>query len=171
MSSDVIAELRGIHALDGMPDELLEPLARAARVVNLPAGSVVFRQGGQAHAAYLLVSGQVALEICTPGGGCRRILTVAGGELLGWSPALGQQRMTATARALMDVRAIELDGARLLAECERNPRFGYEFMKRAALALAKRLSATRLQLLNLYGSEMAAVMDERGASAATTNRP
>jgi CRP-like cAMP-binding protein len=167
----MIAELRGIHVLDGIPDELLEPLARAARVVAFPGGTVIFRQGEQARAAYLLTSGQVALEICTPGEGCKRILTVTGGELLGWSPALGQQQMTATARALMDVQAVELDGARLLAECERNPRLGYEFMKRTALALAKRLSATRLQLLNVYGSEMAPVADERETAVPTSTQP
>jgi CRP-like cAMP-binding protein len=171
MPSDLIADLRGIHALDGMPDELLEELSRAARDVDLPAGSVIFRQGDPAQAAYLLVSGQVALEICTAGEGCKRILTVAGGELLGWSPALGQQQMTATARALSDVRAIELDGTRLLAACEHNPRLGFEFMKRTALALAKRLSATRLQLLNLYGPEMAPVADERASVLATSTQP
>jgi CRP-like cAMP-binding protein len=171
MPLDLMDELRGVHALEGLPDELLAPLAGVSRAVEIPAGTVIFRQGDAASMLYLLVSGQVALEICTPGGGCKRILTVAAGELLGWSPALGQQQMTATARALTDVRAIELDGARLLAECEHHPRFGYEFMKRAALALAKRLSATRLQLLNLYGSEMAAVTDERGAAAATSTRP
>lgn len=165
MPSEMIAELQRIQALGGMSADLLEPLARAANAVSFPGETVVFRQGDQAQFIYLLVSGQVALEICTPGGGCRRILTVGDGELLGWSPALGQAQMTATARTLTDVRAIEIDAHKLLAECDRDPRFGYEFMKRAGLALAKRLSATRLQLLNVYGSEMAAVQDERQSAA------
>lgn len=162
MSSDLVAALRRIRALEGMPDELLTLLAPAARFTVLRAGSVVFRQGEPATTVYLMASGQVSLELCIPGEGCRRILTLSGGELLGWSPALGQQQMTVTARALTDVEAIELDGAQLLGECERNPRLGYEFMKRAALTVAKRLSDTRLQLLNLYGSEMAITTDESG---------
>lgn len=156
MPLDLMNDLRNLQVLEGLPDNMLVPLAVAASVVELPAGTVIFRQGDAAQTLYLLVSGQVGLELCTPGGGCKRILTVGDGELLGWSPALGQQRMTATARALTDVRAIVIDGQQLLAECEQNPRLGYEFMQRAALALAKRLSATRLQLLNVYGEQMAA---------------
>lgn len=172
MSKEIIADLRDVQALEGMPEALLALLAGAARVVDIPEKSVVFRQGDPAKCIYLLLSGQVSLEICAPGSGCRRILTVSAGELLGWSPALGQQAMTATARALTNVRAIELDASQLLAECERNPQFGYEFMKRAALALAKRLSATRLQLMNLYGLEMASAVDERrAASVAESMRP
>lgn len=167
MPRDLMDELRGLHALDDLADDLLEPLAGVSRIVELPVGTVIFRQGDQAGTLYLVSRGQVGLELCTPGGGCKRILTVADGELLGWSPALGQQQMTATARALTDVRAIAIDGQQLVVECERNPQLGYEFMKRAALALAKRLSATRLQLLNVYGEQMAAA--EQPILAATSH--
>jgi len=57
-------------------------------------------------------------------------------------------------------RAIAADGRQLLAICEQHPRFGYEFMKRAALALSRRLNATRLQLLDVYGGQMAGAPDE-----------
>ncbi len=110
---------------------------------------------------YLLLEGTVSLEICAPAVGCKRILTIESGELLGLSPALGEPRMAATARALTDVLAVGLNAAGCLALCEAEPRFGYELMKRTALALAKRLSATRLQLLNVYGDEMPTVADER----------
>ena len=69
-----------------------------ARLANFPAGAVVFRQGEPATTVYWLLEGNVTLEICAPGSGCKRILTVAPGELLGWSPLLEQQRLTATAR-------------------------------------------------------------------------
>ena len=95
--------------------------------------------------------------------GCKRILTLGAGEMLGWSPVLKQQRLTATARALSDIQTVELDAAQVLAFCESEPRFGYEFMRRTSLALAKRLNATRLQLLDVFGSEMPPVPDERVA--------
>lgn len=157
---DVLQKLRSIHLLDKLPDELLTPLSEISRVEEFPAGAVIFRQGDPAKTVFLLTEGNVSLEICAPGVGCRRILTVAPGELLGWSPALDLDRMTATARALSMTRAIAADGRQLLAICEQHPRFGYEFMKRAALALSRRLNATRLQLLDVYGGQMAGAPDE-----------
>jgi CRP-like cAMP-binding protein len=153
--------LRRVHFLSDVSDEFLDRLAPLAQTVSLPAGSVIFRQGDVATSFYLLLEGSASLEICAPAIGCKRILTVESGELLGWSPALGQLRMTATARALTDVLAVALDAAGCLALCDSEPRFGYELMKRTAIALAKRLNATRLQLLNVYGDEMPRVADEQ----------
>ena len=81
-------------------------------------------------------------------------MTVGPGELLGWSPLLEQTRLTASARTMTPVEAIELQGGQLLALCHHDPRFGYVFMRRAALALAKRLNATRMQLLDVFGADM-----------------
>jgi len=161
MTEQVFETLRGIQLLQELPDDLLTPLAAISHIMEFPAGAVIFRQGEAATTIYLLVDGNVALEICAPGVGCKRILTVAPGELLGWSPVLEQDRLTATARALSATRAIAVDGPQVLAICEQNPRFGYEFMKRAALTLARRLNATRLQLLDVFGTQMAEVPDER----------
>jgi len=145
--------LRQLQFLRGFPDDLVDELASIARMVEFQTGSIIFRQGEVTSMLHLVVAGDVSLEICAPGVGCKKILTIGPGELLGWSPVLGQDRMTATARSVSTVRAIELNGSEVLAICERNPRFGYQFMRRAALALAKRLSATRLQLLDVFGTE------------------
>jgi CRP-like cAMP-binding protein len=160
-TQSVVSALRRVHFLSDASDEFLDRLAPLARTISLPAGSVIFRQGDVATSFYLLVEGRVSLEISAPAIGCKRILTVESGELLGWSPALGQPRMTATARALTDVLAVALDAAGCLTLCDSEPQFGYELMKRTALALAKRLNATRLQLLNVYGDEMPRASDEQ----------
>ena len=157
----VVETLRSLQFLQEVPDELIEQLADISRVDEFPAGTVIFRQGDPARAIYLIVEGTVTLEICASAVGCKRILTVGPGELLGWSPVLEQERLTATARTLSPTRVVEINGPQAIAMCTHNPRLGYEFMKRAALALAKRLNATRLQLLNVYGTEMPNVPDEQ----------
>ena len=157
--------LRGIQFLRELPAELIDQLASIARVVEFPAATVIFRQGDAASTLYLVVDGNVLLEICAPGVGCKRILTVGPGELLGWSPMLEHSRLTATARTISAARAVALSGHQVLAICEQNPTLGYEFMKRAALALAKRLNATRLQLLDVFGTQMPVATDERGESS------
>jgi CRP-like cAMP-binding protein len=151
---DSLELLSGISFFRGISEEHLRQVAEIAALVNFAQGTVIFREGEPASKLFLIVSGNVALELCAPGVGCRRILTVSEGELLGWSPVLEQSCLTATARALTNTLAVEISGGQILTMCEHNPRFGYEFMRRAALALAKRLTATRMQLLDVYGEAM-----------------
>ena len=149
----IVETLRDLGFLSDVAEEHLQRLAESAKVVDFPTDTTIFREGEPASQIFLIVHGNVSLEICAPGVGCRRILTVSDGELLSWSPVLEQTRLTATARVLVPTRAIEFSGRQVLALCEHNPRFGYEFMRCAALALAKRLTATRMQLLDVFGSE------------------
>ncbi len=154
MNEHELAEaLVGVAFLEGLPAEQFRSLAAIARHVELPLGDLIFREGDESGQVFLVISGRVSLEICAAGIGCRRILTVGEVELLGWSPLVGNSRLTATARTLAPTRLIAFDARQLLALCEAEPRLGYEFMKRIAAALAARLSATRMQMLDVYGAE------------------
>lgn len=152
--TDVSKALRESEFMRGFPEVQLSKIGDIAAMASFRSGELVFKEGELATDVYVVVRGSVAVEICSPAVGCRRILTVGPGDLLGWSPVLEQKRLTATARALCDSEAVQINASQLLTLFEHDPRFGFAFMRRAALALAKRLSATRLQLLNLYGSEM-----------------
>lgn len=163
MADDLPGVLREIRFLHDFPDAYLEPLASVASLRRCPPGTVVFREGQRESNIHLVVEGSVSLECCTAGTGCRRLHTVGRGELLGWSPVLGLGAMTATARVLDPTILLVIDARQLAALCEHNPRFGYEFMRRTALALSQRLSATRLQLLDVYHHALPAVPGPREA--------
>lgn len=150
-----VETLREIGFLHGLSDEQLAQIAAVAQWEAFPAGHAIFREGAPATDAFLIASGSVSLEICSPGRGCRDIQTVASGELLGWSPLLEQGRLTATSRTLTPTTAVRLPAAPVLALCEHDSRLGYELMRRTALALSKRLSAARLQLLDVFEAETA----------------
>jgi CRP/FNR family cyclic AMP-dependent transcriptional regulator len=153
-AAQILDILRSLRFLHGIGDEALSTIASVAELREVPAGSVVFREGQSDSHIYLVVSGAVALEIRLTGRDPKRIQTVGAGELLGWSPVLGQISMTATARAVDPTKLIAVDATQLATYCEHNAKFGFEFMKRTALALATRLSATRLQLLDVYGHQL-----------------
>jgi CRP/FNR family cyclic AMP-dependent transcriptional regulator len=153
-AAQILDILRSLRFLHGIGDEALSTIASVAELREVPAGSVVFREGQSDSHIYLVVSGAVALEIRLIGREAKRIQTVGAGELLGWSPVLGQISMTATARAVDPAKLIAVDATQLATLCEHDPKFGFEFMKRTALALATRLSATRLQLLDVYGHQL-----------------
>ena len=156
---NMLEALHNISFLQSSTEEHLEQLVEIARFISFPEGKVIFHQGDPAERAFLIVSGTVSLEICAPAVGCSRILTIGAGDLLGWSSVLGRAHLTSTARALTATEAIELSGERLRNLCEQNPRFGYEFMRRTALALTSRLSTTRLQLLNVFAAETPRAVD------------
>lgn len=155
--TNILEMLRDIAFLREVEDEYLEQIAAMAKIVDFPEGKLIFREGEPASEIYLIISGSVSLEVNAPGIGCKRILTIDQGDLLGWTPILEQTRLSATARALSSTRAVAIDGGQILTLCVHNPRFGYEFMRQVALELARRLSATRMQLLDVYGSQMPTV--------------
>jgi CRP-like cAMP-binding protein len=155
--------LRDLSFLHDVADEDLKHLAAMAEARELPAEAVVFREGDTPLHIYLVSEGRVALDIRAPRG-LVRIHTVGPGELLGWSTLLDSGPMTAGARTLSPCRLIALHAMQVRALCEHNPRLGLEFMRRVALALARRLSATRLQLLDVYRNELPVVAEHGDAT-------
>mgnify|MGYP002626111201 CR=1 FL=1 len=151
---DILAKLKSLHFEPTASGDYLDQLASIAEYEEFPANAFIFREGDTPSHLYLVIDGQVSLEFRIPGHTPKRIHTVGSAELLGWSPALGKERMTATARTITPTKTIKIGGSQLLALCEHNTRFGYEFMRRTSLALARRLDATRLQMLDVYRDEI-----------------
>ena len=135
----------------GMGAERLELLAGCASNVHFEPGEVLFREGDEANAFYVIRGGTVALETFVPARGGMTIETIDAGEVVGWSWLFPPYRWHFDARALSTVRATSFDGACLRGKCEQDPELGYELMKRFAQVFSERLRWTRLRLLDLYG--------------------
>ena len=134
------------------PNEVLRQLAETAEVRSVAAGVPVFREGTTHDYLYLVHTGCVALEMCVPGRGTVRLLTVGPGEMVGWSALLHQNHMTASAVAVETSQLVVAPADKLRALCETSPEFGMHLMRRMAEALSRRLTATRLQLLDLFAN-------------------
>lgn len=136
-----------------LSSEWLRRLVGAGVLKRFAPGAVLFREGERSDAFYLVGIGHVALDMTVPARGTTRLLTVGPGEMLAWSALLGNARMTATATAVDDVELFEFSGAELRRWCETDPSFGYRWMRQLSTALAERLLATRLQLLDLFTTD------------------
>lgn len=136
-----------------LSSEALGRLTGAAVRRRFMPASLVFREGDSSDAFYLVRHGHVALDMSIPARGTTRLLTVGPGEILAWSALLGNACMTATATAVDEVELLEFSGATLRQWCEADPSFGYQWMRQISAALAKRLLATRLQMLDLFTAE------------------
>jgi CRP-like cAMP-binding protein len=151
--------LEKVGFLEGFPPDYLKPLASVAEVVEMPAGKVLFQEGEKSPCIYLVLTGKVALEISVLGHGATRIQTVGAGKVLGWTPVLAPGPMTATAVVLEPCRLVAINAMQVLDVCAQNPRFGMEFMRRTALALSRRLNATRQALLDSYAEGMPVISE------------
>jgi CRP/FNR family cyclic AMP-dependent transcriptional regulator len=136
----------------GMSEASLAVLAECASEVEFAAGTTIFREGDEADACYLITGGDVALEIVVPGRGPHVVETLHSGEVLGWSWLFPPYRWSFDAQALTETHAIRFDGAALREAKTSDSQFGYELMTRFARVLVDRLQATRVQLLDIYGT-------------------
>jgi CRP/FNR family cyclic AMP-dependent transcriptional regulator len=129
----------------------MHTIVGCAMNVRFPEGEHLIREGELANKFFLVRTGRVALEIDISGRGGLRIQTIGSGEVLGWSWLISPYRWHFNAVAVMDTRAIALDADCLRAKCESDQHFGYEMLKRLAVVMEKRLEATRIQLIDMYG--------------------
>jgi CRP-like cAMP-binding protein len=136
----------------GMHDTFCKLVCGCAKNVRFEAGQYLFHEGEPADQFYLLRHGRVALQLTVPGRGAVTFQTVGEGEIVGVSWLIPPYRWTYDAKALDLTRAIAMDAICLRQKCESDHDLGYEMMKRFMPILIQRLQATRLQILDVYGT-------------------
>jgi CRP/FNR family transcriptional regulator, cyclic AMP receptor protein len=136
---------------EGIKKELGAVISGCARNVRFEAGQYLFHEGDPADEFYLIRQGVVAVEVSAPGGEPLIISTAPEGEIVGVSWLVPPYRWVHDARAVEFTRAIGVNAKCLRQKCEDDNHLGYEMMKRFVPSLLKRLQATRMQLLDVYG--------------------
>jgi CRP/FNR family transcriptional regulator, cyclic AMP receptor protein len=145
----ILAEL---PLLKGLRPEHLRLIVGCASNVRFGAGDFVFREGQEADTFYILRRGRVAIEMFSPQGGPITVETVSEGGAIGWSGLVPPHHRAFDVRAVELTRAIAFDAKCLRAKMSEDHELGYELLSRMAHVIAGRLRATRLQLLDIYGS-------------------
>lgn len=147
---DLSGVLRNHPFIKDLDEDYLKQITGCASNILYHENDIIFREGDEAVQFYLIRTGKVGLEINGREKGNVRILTVGPGQILGWSWIISPYKWHFDARALEDVRAIALDGECLRNKCEKDPKLGYEMLKRFSHILEQRLQSTRMQLLDVY---------------------
>ncbi len=152
-ATTLVAALQDTAFAANLSPDMAQTLAAGARWKRCAAGTVLFREGDRSEAFYIVYRGHVVLDMSLTARGYTRLLTLGPGEIVAWSALVGDGRMTATAIAVDEVELIELSGRKIFEQCEADPQFGYRLMRRLSTSLAKRLLATRLQMLDLFADD------------------
>lgn len=148
--ADILAALASHSFLKGLSEKHLEMLKECSRPITAAANQYLSREGESADIFYLIQAGRVAIEIHRPERGPVRIQTIEPDEIVGWSWLVPPHRWHFDSRVIEPVQAIALDARCLRGKCEQDHELGYQLLQRLVIVIAARLSATRLQLLDVY---------------------
>jgi CRP/FNR family transcriptional regulator, cyclic AMP receptor protein len=140
-----------IGSLNELDAATVAKLVVLGSVRHYKEGTVLFNEGEQHQLLYFVCQGAFKLDMVTPACGTQTILSIGAGEWLAWSSLIGDRVMTATAIAIQDSDAIVFDAEKLKLALDADACLGYQVMQAVARGLSRRLLATRLQLLDLYG--------------------
>jgi CRP-like cAMP-binding protein len=136
----------------GLAEAHLTTLAGCAKNVFFKAGEAIVREGGPADVFYLLRHGLVALDAYDAAKGPLTVMTLTAPDVLGWSWLVQPYKWRFDARAVEPTRALALDAVCLRTKCEADHELGYQLLSRLTIVMESRLQATRLQMLDLYGT-------------------
>jgi hypothetical protein len=149
----IVATLASTWFASGLDPAIQTRLAALARPYEAQPGTELFREGDPSDRLGVVVSGRVALRTLVPERGDVTILTVEPGDIYGWSAIVPPYRATSTAIAIEPVSAIVFEGVALRNALREDGELAQAIYPRVLVAVSRRLSATRLQLLDLFAAE------------------
>jgi len=147
----------------GLNDEQIVTLAKSATEETVSTGEYIFREGEKLCCFYIVTQGAVAIVIEVPDKSAAQpiadqlagelttkditVSTVGTGEMFGWSGLVDPHTATASAKALTPCRLIAFNCDKLRKAFEKECRFGYLMMQKAAQISRDRLRDIRIESL------------------------
>lgn len=144
-------ELAATRMFGNLTPEQIKEVADLGEEVEFADGRALMVEGDRLDSFFLIRDGFVALEIQAPAGAIT-IETLHKGDPVGWSWLFEPYLTHFDARSRGITRAIKFDAAVLRSRCAQDAQLGYELMRSFTSVIVERLQATRLQLLDVYGS-------------------
>lgn len=127
-----------------------EKLLALAQLKQFAEGEMIFHEGDPALNLYIVVKGEVALEIHVPFKGRQTLMTIGPGEWFSWSAMLTPRLETASARVVEATDALAIRGGAIMDLCVEDPEFGFQMCRALSQVISVRLTETRLQILDMY---------------------
>jgi CRP-like cAMP-binding protein len=149
--------LAGHEVFAGLDPGTVALLAGCASNAVFAQGEELFTQGERADRFWIIRHGRVALQVSAPGIGPMIIETLGVGSVVGWSWLIAPYLWRFDGIAQETTRTVVFDVGCLRDKMDTDPRVGYQLLSRFLPIVVDRLQATRIRLLDLYGSAAAPV--------------
>jgi cAMP-binding proteins - catabolite gene activator and regulatory subunit of cAMP-dependent protein kinases len=137
----------------GLPPRARERLASIAEVRAFSPGEVLLKEGTECHHFGVLLSGLLAMQVVVPGQGSVTLLTIEPGDVYGWSAVVAPHRTTSTVVGVEGGEVLAFSAESLRDLLNADDVLAATLYPRLLQAMSRRLTATRLQLLDLYAHE------------------
>ncbi len=141
--------LAGLELFEGLPEEDLKMIASLCQELTYAAQSSIFSPEKSARHILLLLKGTVGLTVHASPLAEPVTISVLNtpGQVFGFASVIGQPHHNSSALAVTDVRALAIDGDRLMDFLAAKPETGFLIMKRIAAVISRRLGTMRTLLL------------------------
>jgi CRP-like cAMP-binding protein len=107
------AELRNIGLFGALSDDVLAVLAGMLSVVVPEIGEVIFREGDEGNAMYVVLGGEMEVTKASRGGVDARVAVLGPGDWFGEMSIVDIQPRSATVRAVAPSRLVRISAADL----------------------------------------------------------
>lgn len=145
-----ISLVRNLPLFRQMDPAALSRLMARATTRRVPPGELVFEQGAQAVAFFLLLHGRLKVSQVTPDGQQVMVRVVHPGDLFGFARALARPDYPGTARAAVDSIVVSWPMADWDAVVENNPRLAINAMQ----TIGQRLDEAHTRLREMSTQEV-----------------
>ncbi len=131
-----------------LSDETLSFLDKCSSKSEIKKDQVLFHQGEAADHFYVVLAGQISIQMPAILGPSLEIQALGSGQVLGWSWLISPYRWSFQAKATEDSELLVFNGKAILARCEQDAKFGYELLKKFAELMSVRLDAARKKMMD-----------------------
>jgi len=152
-ASGPLDAFHGSPFVTGLAPSERRRLAALATRRNARPGDVLLSEGAPTAQLGVVLAGRLALRLQVPGRGLMTVLTVEPGDVFGWSAIVPPYRSTSTVVAVEPSEVAVLDATSLRTALEDDEGLAAVLYPRILRSVARRLEATRMQLLDLFGRD------------------
>lgn len=135
-------------------NDQLRRISEIADVIELDPGDTPILEGAQLDYLYVLMDGEIKVEVFVPTRGQLETARLGPLDILGWSsmtPVVRQR--TGTTTAITHCKLIRIHGKSLFALCEEDHDIGFFIYRRIANVAARSFLTTRLQFMAIIVEE------------------
>jgi CRP/FNR family transcriptional regulator, cyclic AMP receptor protein len=150
---DISKTLRRIPWFVDLTPAQIDRLASISSQTDLEPGQFLFKEGDREDVLYVILEGQIELELEVPGHGQAVFFTAESLDVIGWSsltPVVRQR--TASARAVKETALVSIQSKLLQQLCDEDHDLGYQIMRRTANLVASHLLTTRICLMEIIAT-------------------
>jgi CRP/FNR family cyclic AMP-dependent transcriptional regulator len=147
---DLVQVLKNIPLFMDLKEFQLAKLAETASILEFEAGSTIISEGGILDCIYIILEGEIKVEVFVPAYGNIETSHLGPLDILGWSaltPVVRQR--TGTATSISNCFLVKFESKKLIPLCDLDRDIGVIIYKRIANVAARSFLTTRLQLMNL----------------------